>query len=199
VKMLRPPSAKMKGGRKPRTMLHPKDINDDPAHARDNFTVGVRQCLPEKVSDVDLHLCVFDSMMSCTVVLHFATKAENCCSLAAWMPQVNLNPLASRTLITFNEKKSDYDPITNRKPKLHMFEHHRGSRVYEGLMPDYQLPNGKKVFFYYESRMVEEVEVLLRKPITVPITLTETLQVSRIHPRLWWLRVPVNLRMFSFV
>lgn len=133
--MQRPPTAKMRGGRKPRTMLAPK---------------------PPEPADMD---------EAANQPVEFALK-------------VNLAPQRARTHISFGERQAELDPAKNRRPKLVLFEHHQGSRVYDGLFPDYQLPNGKKAFFYFESKMVEEVEVLLRAPVPPPVTLTQALQVG---------------------
>jgi hypothetical protein len=86
----------------------------------------------------------------------------------------------ARNLISFRERHRSLDPTYDRKPRLQMFEHVAGARVSEGLFPDYQLPNGKKAFFYYSTKMVEEVEVTLRQPPTPPMTLTQALQVLNV-------------------
>jgi hypothetical protein len=44
------------------------------------------------------------------------------------------------------------------------------------LFPDYQLPNGRKAFFCYESKLLDEVEVTLRDCPEVPRTLSMALQ-----------------------
>ena len=60
---------------------------------------------------------------------------------------VALSPQRSRTAITFAGKLAP--PADAQRPALAVFGHEPGSRVYEGLFPKFQLPNGKQAFFYY--------------------------------------------------
>lgn len=87
-----------------------------------------------------------------------------------------LAPQRARSLVSFLDKWK-FSVVDQRRPKLHMFEHFHGARVYDGLFPDYQLPNGRKAFFCYESKLLDEVEVTLRECPEVPSTLSMALQV----------------------
>jgi hypothetical protein len=62
---------------------------------------------------------------------------------------VAMSPQNARTVMSFAGKLSYLsDP---QKPSLSIFSHEPGSRVYEGLFPKFQLPNGKEAFFYYAA------------------------------------------------
>jgi hypothetical protein len=96
--------------------------------------------------------------------------------VAQWKVGVVLAPQRARSLVSFLDKWK-FSVVDQRRPKLHMFEHFHGARVYDGLFPDYQLPNGRKAFFCYESKLLDEVEVTLRECPEVPSTLSMALQV----------------------
>jgi len=87
-----------------------------------------------------------------------------------------LAPQRARSFVSFLDKWK-FSVVDQRRPKLHMFEHFHGARVYDGMFPDYQLPNGRKAFFCYESKLLDEVEVTLRECPEVPSTLSMALQV----------------------
>jgi len=88
---------------------------------------------------------------------------------------VKLAPQRPRTLMTFFTDQL-LRPSDFRRPKLIMFEKVKGSRVCEGVMPNYVLPNGKQAHFYYYSQLVDECEVMLRPPPPRPKTLKDALQ-----------------------
>jgi hypothetical protein len=63
--------------------------------------------------------------------------------------KVAMSPQNVRTVISFAGKLT---PLSNsQKPSLSIFGHEPGSRVYEGLFPKFQLPNGKEAFFYFAA------------------------------------------------
>ncbi|KAK9825957.1 hypothetical protein WJX74_001162 [Apatococcus lobatus] len=97
---------------------------------------------------------------------------------------VVMSPERSRTLISFRDKSFTTGDPTIR-PHLTIFEHSQGARVYENLFPSYQLPNGKKAFFYYAAgRMVDEVVVPPcdppARPTSVPQALQQTMPLAQV-------------------
>lgn len=79
--------------------------------------------------------------------------------------QMALAPARARTVISFDDKVR-FDP-NGLKPTLTVFEHIEGSRVTEGLFPEYTLPNGRKAYMYYKGgNLMDEAHV---DPLTVPM------------------------------
>lgn len=59
-------------------------------------------------------------------------------------------PQRARTTICFAERgvaQVDHGTV----PRLTVFEHVPGARVFSDLFPDYRLPNGMKAFCYYDA------------------------------------------------
>ncbi|KAK3271794.1 hypothetical protein CYMTET_19879 [Cymbomonas tetramitiformis] len=88
--------------------------------------------------------------------------------------RVAVGPKRPRTNISFRTDVFEHD---QRSARLAMFEHIDGSRVYEGLFPEYHLPNGHQTHYYFTTGgMVDEVEVSLRKPPARPNNMAAALQ-----------------------
>lgn len=62
--------------------------------------------------------------------------------------KVALSPQRARTTIGFVCEGGLSLGRDAQKPALSVFGHTKGARVYEGLFPQYQLPNGESAFFY---------------------------------------------------
>jgi hypothetical protein len=77
--------------------------------------------------------------------------------------RVQMGPHRSRNNISFKKKDlrtGGQDSDAGSAPKLVMFEHFQGSRVYRDLFPEFHLPNGKTTHYYYTmGALVEEAEV----------------------------------------
>ena len=63
---------------------------------------------------------------------------------------VVMAPNRDRTIISFHNRDGIYDDPTTAK--LAVFEAIDGSKVYQGLFPAYQLPNGKRAHFYFQVK-----------------------------------------------
>ena len=64
--------------------------------------------------------------------------------------RVVMAPQRARTTICFAERgvaQVDHGTV----PRLTVFEHVPGARVFSDLFPDYRLPNGMKAFCYYDA------------------------------------------------
>lgn len=66
-----------------------------------------------------------------------------------------------------------------------MFEHIEGAKVSEGLFTEYQLPNGRKAFMYYNGGgIMDEAEVPPvtppPRPTTVPLALQQSMPLATV-------------------
>jgi len=90
--------------------------------------------------------------------------------------RVQVAPKRNKQVITFRKKQHD-DEGSEGSAKLVMFEHFKGSKVYQGLFPEYSLPNGLTTHYYYTmGSLVEEVEVMVPAAPDMPNTLVKALQ-----------------------
>ncbi|KAK3267370.1 hypothetical protein CYMTET_24067, partial [Cymbomonas tetramitiformis] len=73
------------------------------------------------------------------------------------------------TSINFEEKFRSVPQRGMSRPKLCVFEHVEGSKVSDGLFPDYLLPNGMQAYFYYQpGSLLTERDAELRDPPPMP-------------------------------
>eukprot|EP00891_Asterochloris_glomerata_P005689 jgi/Astpho2/5689/fgenesh1_pg.00079_%23_100_t len=90
--------------------------------------------------------------------------------------RVVMAPQRARTTICFAERgvaQMDHGTV----PRLTVFEHVPGARVFSDLFPDYRLPNGMKAFCYYDAGvLVDEVEVQAAEPPERPTSVPQALQ-----------------------
>ena len=64
--------------------------------------------------------------------------------------KVVMAPQRARTTINFNEQPGSHAD-DGMVPRLTMFEHIPGAKVFKDMFPDYHLPNGKKAYCYYQA------------------------------------------------
>eukprot|EP00191_Tetraselmis_sp_GSL018_P024515 CAMPEP_0177627972 /NCGR_PEP_ID=MMETSP0419_2-20121207/31498_1 /TAXON_ID=582737 /ORGANISM="Tetraselmis sp., Strain GSL018" /LENGTH=1910 /DNA_ID=CAMNT_0019129181 /DNA_START=17 /DNA_END=5750 /DNA_ORIENTATION=+ len=88
---------------------------------------------------------------------------------------VVLAPNRERTVISFENRVSFENDAA--RARLAVFEAIDGSKVYNGLFPAYQLPNGKRAHFYFQGgALVDEQEVNLQQPPKRPSSIPAALQ-----------------------
>ncbi|WIA12059.1 hypothetical protein OEZ85_012136 [Tetradesmus obliquus] len=98
--------------------------------------------------------------------------------------KVVLSPQRPRTIISFENKIFSSDGPGSR-PVLTMFPHTEGAKVSKGLFKEYQLPNGRKAFMYYNSgSAMDEAEVPAlwppARPTTVPLALQQSMPLAQV-------------------
>ena len=75
-----------------------------------------------------------------------------------------------RNIMSFETSNNFLDQFEQKRPVMVAWEHIPGATVHTGLFNEYQLPNGRKTFFYYSTSMLEETPVrfCLRRPVPKP-------------------------------
>ena len=75
-----------------------------------------------------------------------------------------------RNIMSFETSNNFLDQFEQKRPVMVAWEHIPGATVHTGLFNEYQLPNGRKTFFYYSTTMLEETPVrfCLHRPVPKP-------------------------------
>lgn len=111
-----------------------------------------------------------------------SSTANMAASKAEALPlKIALDPERPRTLISFDDRlrvAAIFDPHRGQKnPRLMMFEHARGAKVYQSLFPSYRLPNGRTAYYYLKDGVqFDEEEVHLLAPPPKPSSFPSALQ-----------------------